>query len=155
MRSTTGLLLTGVCVACAALSACQSTSVAKSDPAGPPAAPSSAAAPILQAVTIREHVSTGYGTFFDYVPDFHFIAPNGNAIMLRRELVATSGAIAQTQIGSATINIPADAQKKGAVISGGWRCGVQQYYVTLRAFVIDADGNRSNAIEYTMHCNGG
>jgi hypothetical protein len=91
----------------------------------------------------------------DVVPDFHFVAPNGNAIVIHRELVDTSGAIAQTQLRDATINIPAAAQKKGAVISGGWRCGTQQYYVTIRAFIIDSDGNRSNPMEYTIHCNGG
>ena len=111
-------------------------------------------APLLQGITARTNVKAGL-TSVDLVPDFHFIAPNGNAIMLRRELVDTSGAFAQTQIQSATINIPAAAQKRGAVISGGWRCGTQVYYVTLRAFIIDADGNRSNAITYTIHCNGG
>ena len=84
-----------------------------------------------------------------------FLAAKGNAVMLRRELVDTNGAFAQTHIASATINIPAEAQKKGAVISGGWMCGTNQYYITLRAFVMDADGNRSNALRYTIHCNGG
>jgi hypothetical protein len=89
------------------------------------------------------------------IPDFHFVAPNGNAIVLRRELIDTSGSISQTSISNQTINIPPAAQKKGAIISGGWRCGTQIYYVTLRASVMDADGNRSNAIQYTIHCNGG
>jgi hypothetical protein len=110
----------------------------------PADAASAMASPVLQSITIM-----------DVVPDFHFMAPRGNAIVLRRELVDTSGAFSQTQIASATINIPAEAQKKGAAISGGWRCGVSQYYITLRAFVMDADGNRSNALRYTIHCNGG
>jgi hypothetical protein len=29
------------------------------------------------------------------------------------------------------------------------------YYVTMRAVVMDAEGNRSNSITYTIHCNGG
>jgi hypothetical protein len=115
----------------------------------------STSAPILQSVTIRKDVPTGTGGFVSFVPDFHFIAPNGNAIVLRRELVDTNGAFAQTQIRSATINIPAEAQKRGAVISGGWPCGTAQYYVTLRAYIMDAEGNRSNSLEYTFHCNGG
>ncbi len=114
----------------------------------------SGAAPILQSVTMRTNVPNGIDTV-SVVPDFHFVAPNGNAIVLRRELVDTNAAIAQTQIRSETINTPAEAQKKGAVISGGWRCGVAQYYVTLRAYIMDADGNRSNTIQYTIHCNGG
>jgi hypothetical protein len=112
-------------------------------------------APILQSVTVRKNVKDRFGYIVDVVPDFHFVAPNGNAIFLRRELVDTRGAIAQTNITSATINIPAGAQKRGAVVSGGWRCGVGQYYVTLRAFLMDSDGNRSNSVQYTIHCNGG
>lgn len=119
-----------------------------------PVAPPDNGGPWLQSVTARKNVKGGLRAF-DLVPDFHFVAPHGNAVVLRRELVDTSGAIAQTQIANATINIPAQAQQRGATISGGWRCGTQVYYVTLRASVMDADGNRSNAITYTLHCNGG
>jgi len=119
------------------------------------AAPRGSDAPILQAVTARADSGQHNGVAFDLIPDFHFVAPNGNAIVLRRELIDTSGSISQTNIANQTINIPPAAQKKGAIISGGWRCGTQVYYVTLRASVMDADGNRSNAIQYTIHCNGG
>jgi hypothetical protein len=135
------------------LVACQ-TSNPKSTPAvSAPQNP--AAAPVLQSITMRMNVPVGNGTVMSVVPDFHFVAPNGNAVFLRRELVDTNGAISQTQINSETINIPAEAQKKGAVLSGGWRCGVSQYYATLRAYIMDSDGNRSNTLEYTIHCNGG
>ena len=120
----------------------------------PPVSPSPNA-PVLQSITIRTDVPNGAGGVVSVVPDFHFIAPNGNAIVLRRELVETNGSVSQTQLSNATINIPAEAQKRGATISGGWRCGVAQYYVKMRAFVMDADGNRSNSLEYTIHCNGG
>jgi hypothetical protein len=112
-------------------------------------------APILQSVTLRTNVPAANGRIIDVVPDFHFTAPNGNAIIIHRELVDTSGAISQTDIPDGTIRIPAEAQKKGAVQSGGWTCGKNVYYVTIRAFVMDSDGNRSNPIEYTIHCNGG
>src|SRR5580698_3857707 len=140
-------------IAAVLLVACQS-SVPIAAPAATPNRAASTAAPILQSVTMRTNVSDGVGTV-SVVPDFHFIAPNGNAIVLRRELVDTNGPFAQTQIRSETINTPAEAQKKGAVLSGGWRCGVAQYYVTLRAYIMDADGNRSNSVQYTIHCNGG
>src|SRR5580658_6382219 len=140
-------------VAALVLAACQSSAPITA-PAPTPSRASISAAPVLQSVTMRTNVSDGVGTV-SVVPDFHFIAPNGNAIVLRRELVETNGPFAQTQIRSETINTPAEAQKKGAVLSGGWRCGVAQYYVTLRAYIMDADGNRSNALQYTIHCNGG
>jgi hypothetical protein len=135
------------------LAACQSSAPITAPPPIPNRAGTNAA-PILQSVTMRTNVSDGVGTV-SVVPDFHFVAPNGNAIVLRRELVDTNGPFAQTQIRSETINTPAEAQKKGAVLSGGWRCGVAQYYVTLRAYIMDADGNRSNTVQYTIHCNGG
>ncbi|MDR3528447.1 MAG: hypothetical protein P4L57_14340 [Rhizomicrobium sp.] len=117
--------------------------------------PSSKDAPVLEAITTRYSVRAPNGVVLDAIPDFHFHAPNGNAIVLRRELIATNGAFAQTQIANATINIPPAGQKGGAVVSGGWRCGTGIYYVTMRAFILDADGNRSNSLTYTIHCNGG
>jgi hypothetical protein len=140
-------------IAAIVLTACQ-TSAPIIAPAPTSNRADTGAAPILQSVTMRTNVSDGIGTV-SVVPDFHFIAPNGNAIVLRRELVDTNGPFAQTQIRSETINTPAAAQKTGAVLSGGWRCGVAQYYITLRAYIMDADGNRSNSVQYTIHCNGG
>ncbi|HTW35617.1 MAG TPA: hypothetical protein VMD53_13445 [Rhizomicrobium sp.] len=88
------------------------------------------------------------------VPDFHFIAPNGNAVLLHRDLVDTNANnmhVAPAQL----INVPAEDQKRGAVISGGFRCSTSQYYVTMRAYILAADGTRSNSVQYTIHCNGG
>ena len=122
----------------------------------PPTTPAKGdGAPTLQGITYRTHVVLPNGQTIDLVPDFHFIAPNGNAVILRRELVDTNSPISQGQLNNATINLPEAAQKKGAVISGGWRCGPQVYYITQRASVMDAEGNRSNSIQYTIHCNGG
>ena len=117
--------------------------------------PSDSDDPALKSVSVRIFVRDRAGNVVDIVPDFHFVAPNGNAIVLHRQLVDTNGAFAQTNLRDATINIPAEAQKRGAVVSGGWKCGTQVYYVTIRAFIMDADGRRSNPVEYTIHCNGG
>jgi len=90
------------------------------------------------------------------VPEFHFIAPNGNAILLHREIVASSSQTNNRNFNpSAPINVPAQAQKEGAVFSGGWGCGTEQYYTTVTAYILDTDGNRSNEVQYTVHCNGG
>jgi hypothetical protein len=121
-----------------------------------PAAPASSdKAPVIEDLTVRYDVRRTNGTIVDIIPDFHFKAPNGNAIVIHRTLVETSGAIAQTQLRDAAIAIPAEAQKRGAIEFGGWSCGTSVYYVTLRAFIMDSDGNKSNTVEYTMHCNGG
>jgi hypothetical protein len=88
------------------------------------------------------------------IPEFHFIAPGGNAVLLHRDLVETSANDFHLNPATA-INIPADAQKHGAVISGGLTCGQSQFYATMSAYIMDADGNKSNSVKYTLHCNGG
>jgi hypothetical protein len=112
-------------------------------------------APIIQSISARTDVRLPNGLMFDIVPDFHFVSPKGNAIVIHREVV-DSNAPAQVHLNPAeVITTPPDAQKRGAVVSGGWRCGPAQYYVTVKAVIMDADGDRSNEVKYTVHCNGG
>ena len=75
------------------------------------------------------------------IPEFHFIAPNGNAVLFHRDLVETSSNSFHLNPATA-INVPADAQKRGAVITGGLTCGSGQFYATMSAYIMDADGNR-------------
>jgi hypothetical protein len=109
--------------------------------------------PIIQSIT-AQIPTRGAVTANVIIPEFHFVAPNGNAVLIHRELVATSANNVHVN-PSAPINIPADAQKQGAVVSGGWNCNTNAYYATLRAWIMDADGIRSNEVQYTIHCNGG
>ena len=110
--------------------------------------------PILLSISARlgpEILSVKTQTI---VPEFHFIAPNGNAVLLHRDLVETNANDAH--LNPATpINVPADAQKQGAVISGGWNCKAGPYRTTVRAYILASDGSRSNSVQYTVHCNGG
>ncbi len=111
--------------------------------------------PDPSVLSIRANVGNANAPYYSFVPDFHFIAPNGNAAVLHRELVATTGRYDKTLVDNEVINIPAAAQREGAMISGGWRCGSARYSVTIRAYVIDTEGDHSNSIDYTFHCNGG
>jgi hypothetical protein len=109
--------------------------------------------PIIQSITAQ--VPTRGALVSNLIiPEFHFLAPNGNAVLIHREMVETSGNDIRVN-PSGVINIPADAQKKGAVLGGGWNCATRPYYVTMRAWIMDSDGNRSNEVQYTIHCNGG
>jgi hypothetical protein len=109
--------------------------------------------PIIQSIS-AQIPTRGTVTANVIIPEFHFIAPNGNAVLIHREVVETSANHININ-PSAAINIPADAQKKGAVFGGGWNCNINPYFVTLRAWIMDSDGNRSNEVQYTIHCNGG
>jgi hypothetical protein len=114
--------------------------------------PGKPGAPVLQSITALYDATLRNGMRVDVMPQFHFVAPGGNAVMLHRELVETDSAITQAGIRNAPIAIPAAQQRAGAVIKGGWTCGPGRYHVTLRAFLEDASGNRGNAIQYTIHC---
>ena len=109
--------------------------------------------PVLQAITARYGVPLKNGMRFDVMPEFHFVAPNGNAVRLHRELVETDSAITAANIRNETITIPAAQQMMGATINGGWTCGPGRYHVTLRAWLEDSTGNSGNILQYTIHCN--
>jgi hypothetical protein len=110
--------------------------------------------PVIQSISAHVPDVGPLGVVRTISPEFHFIAPKGNAVLLHRELVSTSANNLHLDTSS-VINIPADAQKKGAVFSGGWNCGTNPYYVTLKVWIMDADGDRSNEAQFTVHCNGG
>lgn len=110
--------------------------------------------PLLLAITARLGPSIANVPTETIIPEFHFVAPNGNAVLLRRDVVETN-ANGFRENPSAPINTPPDAQKKGAVIVGGFNCNRGQFYVTQSAYIMDSDGNRSNSVRYTIHCNGG
>lgn len=111
-------------------------------------------APVIVSISARLGPTLLNATPEMIIPEFHFIAPNGDAVLLHRELVETSGNDLHFK-PSAVIDIPAEAQKKGAVLSGGWSCGRGRYYATMAAYILDAEGGRSNRVKYTIRCNGG
>jgi hypothetical protein len=110
--------------------------------------------PILDAVSVRLGPAPLNGTTEIIIPGFHFFALNGNAVLLHRDLIDTDANNIHIN-PSTVINISADSQKRGAVISGGFNCNAGQYHVTMRTYIIDSDGGRSNSVQYTVHCNGG
>jgi len=110
---------------------------------------------VIQSISARAPAPGMLGLNAEQItPEFHFAAPNGNAVLLHREIVKTDANSPRLNPAS-VINIPADLQKAGAVVASGWNCGGAQNYVTLRAYIMDSDGNRSNEVQYTVHCNGG
>ena len=129
-----------------ALSACADMG----QPAGPPVAVASGSPPVLEAITQRQVMQGGFPTI---IPEFHFHDADGDVRFLARELVASNGPYGKTQ--GTPINFPADLQKRGAVFAGRWSCGPNVYYAKMHAYLIDQAGNRSNALDYTVHCNGG
>lgn len=119
---------------------------------GPTGTPAAIGTPVLQSITALYDVIMPDGFRVDVQPQFHFVAPKGNAVFLHRELMETDSAITAAGIVGAKVSTPAEQQMAGAVIRGGWPCGPGHYHVSLRAWLEDADGNRGNALQYTIHC---
>jgi len=108
-------------------------------------------APVIDSVTLREEIGGRYPVIY---PEFHFHDPSGSVRFIHREVVATN-APRVFKVKDGVIDISANQQIQGATYVGGWHCGPEAYYVTLRAFIMNLDGLKSNVVEYTIHCNGG
>ena len=161
MRVSAGCVLGAVLLSCGRLTAAE-TEVAPEPTVAPtmtveqPTDPMSSKpdGPILVSISARLGPSIANVPSQVIIPEFHFVAPNGNAVLLHRDLIETN-ANGLRQNPSAPINTPPEGQKKGAVIVGGFNCNRGHFYVTQSAYIMDADGNRSNSVRYTIHCNGG
>jgi hypothetical protein len=107
--------------------------------------------PVIDSVSMREDDS---GPHMVIHPEFHFHDSTGSTIHIHREVVA-SNEPQPRNAKDGVINISPQRQMQGAVFVGGWHCGPESYFVTLRAFMMNAAGGKSNVVEYTIHCNGG
>jgi hypothetical protein len=164
VRLSTSYVLAVLLLCCGPLSAAETqivpeASVAPAITAEQPANPVSSkpGGPLIVSVSVS--LPSQSGIFVPQIPkmiipEFHFVAPNGNAIVLHSDLVETS-ANSFHLTPSVAINVPADAQKRGAVITHLMTCGQAPFYATMTAYIMDANGNRSNSVRYTLHCNGG
>jgi hypothetical protein len=115
-----------------------------------PAIAAGQAVPVIDSVTLREDARR-YEVIY---PEFHFHDASGTVHFIHRELVATNSP-RPVKMHDGLIEISAEQQIRGATYVGGWECGPETYYVTVRAFLMNLEGGKSNVVEYTIHCNGG
>ena len=108
--------------------------------------------PVIDSVTLREDDGGRYPVIY---PEFHFHDSGGSVRFIHREVVTTNSPKAVVPRTQSAIDISANQQIQGATFVGGWHCGPERYYVTLRAFMMNREGSKSNVVEYTIHCNGG
>ncbi len=100
---------------------------------------------------VRTEVRNGQGVVFDLVPDFHFIAPNGNATLIHRQLIDTSGNFSQNKFAGWKNHHSRGRAEKGC--SGVRRLALRclcaiLYNASAPLIMPDADGNRSNPVDY-------
>ena len=108
--------------------------------------------PVIDSVTMHEDAGGRYPVIY---PEFHFHDSSGTVRFIHREVVTTNSPKPLLPHTDAGIDISANQQIQGATYVGGWHCGPEKYYVTLRAFIMNIGGGKSNVVEYTIHCNGG
>jgi hypothetical protein len=106
--------------------------------------------PVIDSVSMRTEMQR-YETIY---PEFHFHDPSGTVRFIHREITATNSP-KPLKVRDGVIEISPEQQMRGAVYTGGWPCGPESYYVTIQAFVMNLDGQKSNVVEYTIHCNRG
>jgi hypothetical protein len=109
------------------------------------------AAPVIDLVTIRKDIER-YEVVY---PEFHFHDPSGTTHLIHREIIATDSPKPLRFNKEGAISISSEQQIKGATYVGRWRCGPENYYLTIQAYMTNLAGLKSNVVEYTIHCNDG
>ncbi len=143
-----GMLL-DACASTGSLATVATGGAPSATPGGSDAA--TVSAPVLEAVTFHTQLQR-YQTVY---PELHFHDASGTVRYIHRELVATDDLGLSGINTDSIIRIPAELQREGTVFVGGWSCGPGRYYVTIRAFLVNLEGRKSNTLQYTIHCNGG
>ena len=106
--------------------------------------------PVIERVTYRT-ADQDHGPVI--YPELHFRAEDGNVVAIHRELVSNDSPKALLNfVSDSPVSIGPEQQKQGAVYSGGWQCGPDKYRAQLRAYLIDANHNHSNTVDYSIDC---
>lgn len=114
--------------------------------------PSSADAPHIDSVTLREERSLGRVYI---IQEIFYYSPKGNAVKLHFELLSVSSTAARVNVRDWAIRKPKVQQQRGTSIVARFSCGRFQknYSHFKRATIIDADGEHSNSVDFTVRCN--
>ncbi|HXJ02789.1 MAG TPA: hypothetical protein VNH44_16330 [Micropepsaceae bacterium] len=113
---------------------------------------SSDEAPQIDSIRLREERSPGR---LYIVQEISFHANKGNARNLHFELVSVSATAPRVTVRDHVIKSPSARQQRGTFIATRFRCGPFQknYSHVTRATIIDADGERSNSVDFVVPCN--
>lgn len=115
--------------------------------------PTSENAPHIDSFTLSQD-RTPNGVVVTREIIFH--SPKGNAASMHFDVISTSSPAPDIRTNDGKIMSSADQQKRGALYIQRFNCGVFRapYSVVQRGLIIDADGERSNSIDFTVKCPG-
>jgi hypothetical protein len=110
-------------------------------------------APHIDALTLSQGIRDGMPSVIQQIT-YH--APKGNAVTMHFEIISISSPAPDFGASDTRIAAPAARQQAGTFVTVNSGCGrfPSPYSVVKRAVLIDADGKRSNAIDYSINCNG-
>ena len=111
------------------------------------------AAPHVDSLTLSQD-RTPNGVFV--VREFVFHSPKGNASTMHFDIISTSSPAPNLRTVEGKIMSSQDQQQRGAIYIQRFNCGPfrNPYSVVLRGTMIDADGEKSNTIDFTVRCPG-
>ncbi len=122
---------------------------AEADDAPTPPAIPTGSAPKLDKVVLRESIER-YKVVY---PTLYFHDADGDVDTVHREIIATDAPHPRFRPTS-LITVDPDRQKSGGVYVGQWKCGPNPSTTTLRVYLTDRGGNRSNTLDYKVVCKG-
>jgi hypothetical protein len=110
-------------------------------------------APHLDALTLSPGSRDGMPSVIQQIT-YH--APKGNAVTMHFEIISISSPAPDFGASDIRIAAPAARQQAGTYMMVNSGCGrfPSPYSVVKRVVLIDTDGKRSNAIDYSVKCNG-
>jgi hypothetical protein len=85
-----------------------------------------------------------------------FHSPKGNASTMHFDVISTSSPAPNIRTNDGKIMAAPDQQQRGAIHLQRFNCGPFRtaYSVVQRGTMIDADGEKSNTIDFTVRCPG-
>ena len=111
------------------------------------------AAPHIDSLTLSED-RTQNGVFV--VRELVFHSPKGNASTMHFDVISTSSPAPNIRTGDGKVMSSQEQQQRGAIHIARFNCGPfrNPYSAVERATMIDADGEKSNTIDFTIRCPG-
>lgn len=116
--------------------------------------PSSDNAPHIDSFTISQDRAPNGAAVVIREVVFH--SPKGNAATMHFDVISTSSPAPNIQTNDGKIMSSSDQQKRSALYITRFNCGPFRtaYSVVQRGVIIDADGERSNTVDFTVRCPG-
>jgi hypothetical protein len=113
----------------------------------PPTATELVHVPMIKSVELRPKT---YDDEMTVMQDINFEDAGGDAYLADYTILSSTNEDISVEDGQ--VKVKPEDQKKGAMFSGKWDCGKQNYDVELSLVLGDAKGNKSEPYKYTIVC---